>query len=187
MQCNVITNLFHPTKYHDRQSAPNILHCSMQASFLPPVNTNEYVWCVMYKFCTKKCSISGCWVCLCLGLVSNLALLKGGITHTVSPNLMLILSAYRVVLHPSSLQKVFSFIIFIKERNSFTILSKKSSAPGGGVPWAELKSDKYLSAITSKHTFDAVSITVCSSESWPGSGADLTNRRDKRLLWAPGN
>ncbi len=31
--------------------------------------------------------------------------LKVGITHTVSPNLMLILSTYRVVLHPSYLQK----------------------------------------------------------------------------------
>ncbi len=49
--------------------------------------------------------------------------IKGGITHTVSPNLMLILSPYRVVLHPSYLQKVFSFIIFIKERYSFTILA----------------------------------------------------------------
>ncbi len=58
---------------------------------------------------------------------------------------MLILSAYRVVLHPSYLQKVFSCIIFIKERYSFTILSKKSRAPGG-VPWAELKSDEHLSA-----------------------------------------
>ncbi len=71
--------------------------------------------------------------------------LKGGITHTVSPNLMLILSTYRVVLHPSYLQKVFSFIIFIKERCSFTILSGKSRAPGGA-PWAELKSDEHLSA-----------------------------------------
>ncbi len=41
---------------------------------------------------------------------------KGDITHKVSPNLMLILSTYRVVLQPSYLQKVFSFIIFIKER-----------------------------------------------------------------------
>ncbi len=82
---------------------------------------------------------------------------------------MLILSTYRVVLHPSCLQKVFSFIIFIKERCSFTILSKKSRAPGGGAPWTELKSDEYLSAIISKtHTFDVVSFTVCSSESWPG-------------------
>ncbi len=57
--------------------------------------------------------------------------LKGDLTHTVSPNLMLILSTYRVVLHPSYLQKVFSFIIFIKERYRFTILSEKSRAPGG--------------------------------------------------------
>ncbi len=43
-------------------------------------------------------------------------------------------------------------------------------APGGGVPWVELKSDEHLSAITNKtHTFDAVSLTVCSSGSWPGS------------------
>lgn len=41
---------------------------------------------------------------------------KGGVKHSVSVNLMLILSTYRVVLHPSYLQKVFSFIIFIKER-----------------------------------------------------------------------
>ncbi len=57
--------------------------------------------------------------------------IKGDLTHTVSPNLMLILSTYRVVLHPSYLQKVFSFIIFIKERYRFTILSEKSRAPGG--------------------------------------------------------
>ncbi len=56
---------------------------------------------------------------------------KGDLTHTVSPNLMLILSTYRVVLHPSYLQKVFSFIIFIKERYRFTILSEKSRTPGG--------------------------------------------------------
>ncbi len=56
---------------------------------------------------------------------------KGDLTHTVSPNLMLILSTYRVVLHPSYLQKVFSFIIFIKGRYRFTILSEKSRAPGG--------------------------------------------------------
>ncbi len=39
---------------------------------------------------------------------------------------MLILSTYRVVLHPSYLQKVFSFIMFIKEKYSFTILSEKA-------------------------------------------------------------
>ncbi len=88
-----------------------------------------------------------------------------GITHTVSPNLMLILSTYRVVLHPSYLQKLFSFIIFIKARYSFIILSEKSRAPGGA-PWAELKSDEHLSAITKKtHRFD-VSLTICSSEIW---------------------
>ncbi len=32
-----------------------------------------------------------------------------------------------LVLHPSNLQKVFSFIIFIKERYSFTILSEKKA------------------------------------------------------------
>ncbi len=58
---------------------------------------------------------------------------------------MLILSTYKVVLHPSHLQRVFSFIIFIKERYSFTILSENTRAPGG-VPWAELKSDEHLSA-----------------------------------------
>ncbi len=80
------------------------------------------------------------------------AIFKGGITHTVSPNLMLILSTYRVVLHPSYMQKVFRFITFIKERYSFTILSKKSRAPGGGVPWAELKSDERLSADHQQNT-----------------------------------
>uniref|UniRef100_A0A672RI29 DEAD (Asp-Glu-Ala-Asp) box polypeptide 54 n=1 Tax=Sinocyclocheilus grahami TaxID=75366 RepID=A0A672RI29_SINGR len=54
----------------------------------------------------------------------QILLIKGDI-HTVSPNLMLILSTYRVVLHPSYLQKVFSLIIFIKERYSFKILSGK--------------------------------------------------------------
>ncbi len=64
---------------------------------------------------------------------------------------MLILSTYRVVLHPSYLQKVFYFIIFIKERYSFTILSEKSRAPGG-TPWAELKSDEHLSADRQQNT-----------------------------------
>ncbi len=85
---------------------------------------------------------------------------KGDLTHTVSPNLMLILSTYRVVLHPSYLQKVFSLIIFIKERYRFTILSEKSRAPGGvswaelkseGVSWAELKSDEHLLRSPTKH------------------------------------
>ncbi len=65
---------------------------------------------------------------------------------------MLILSTYRVVLHPSYLQKVFSFIIFIKERCSFTILSEKSRAPGGA-PWLELKSDEHLSADCQQNTY----------------------------------
>ncbi len=81
---------------------------------------------------------------------------------------MLILSTYRVVLHPSYLQKVFSFIIFIKERYSFTVLSEKSRALGGA-PWAELKSDEHLRQSRTKQSFDVVSLTVCSSESWPGS------------------
>ncbi len=57
---------------------------------------------------------------------------------------MLILSTYRVVLHPSCVQTVFSLIISIQERYSFTILSENSRAPGGA-PWAELKSDEHLS------------------------------------------
>ncbi len=64
---------------------------------------------------------------------------------------MLILSTYRVVLHPSYLQKVFTFIIFIKERYSFTILSEKSRAPGSA-PWAELKSDEHLSTDRQQNT-----------------------------------
>ncbi len=76
---------------------------------------------------------------------------KEGITHTVSPNLMLILSIYSVVPHPSNLQKVFSFIIFIKERYSFTILSENSRAPGGA-PWAELKIEEHLSADRQQNT-----------------------------------
>ncbi len=40
------------------------------------------------------------------------------------------------------------------------ILSDKSWAPGGGAPWAELKRDEHLRAITSKtHSFDAISLT----------------------------
>ncbi len=79
---------------------------------------------------------------------------------------MLVLSTYRVVLHPSYLRKVFNFIIFIKERYSFTILFEKSRAPGGvswaelkseGVSWAELKSDEHFqNQIANKtETFDA--------------------------------
>ncbi len=101
----------------------------------------------------------------------SLFIFKGALTHTVSPNLMLILSTYRVVLHPSYLQKVFSFIIFIKERYRFTILSEKSRAPwrravwaelksegvswaelkSEGVLWAELKSDEHLLRLPTKH------------------------------------
>ncbi len=64
---------------------------------------------------------------------------------------MLILSTYRVVLHPSYLQKVFSFIIFIKKRYSFTIRSENSRAPRGA-QWAELKSDEHLSADCQQNT-----------------------------------
>ncbi len=64
---------------------------------------------------------------------------------------MLILSTYKVALHPSYLKRVFSFIIIIKERYSFTILSKNSPAPRG-VPWAELKSDEHLSADCQQNT-----------------------------------
>ena len=57
--------------------------------------------------------------------------IKGGVSHTVSANLMLILSTSRVTMHPSYLRKVFSFIIFIKERYAVPSLSEKSRAPGG--------------------------------------------------------
>ncbi len=77
--------------------------------------------------------------------------LKGDITHTVSPNLMLILSIYRVVLRHSHLQRVFSFIRFINERYSFTTLSKNSRAPGG-LPWVELKSHEHLRADCKQNT-----------------------------------
>ncbi len=34
------------------------------------------------------------------------------------------------------------------------------------MPWAELKSDEHLSTITTKtQTFDAISLTICSSKS----------------------
>ncbi len=92
----------------------------------------------------------------------------GDLTHTVSPNLMLILSTYRVVLHPSYLQKVFSFIIFIKEDTDYDPLRKKPSSWRRAV-WAELKSDEHLLRLPTKQSFDAVSLTICSSESWPGS------------------
>ncbi len=82
---------------------------------------------------------------------------------------MLILSTYRVVLHPSYLQKVFSFIIFIKERYRFTILSGKKPSSWRHAVWAELKSDEHLLRLPTKQSFDAVSLTICSSESWPGS------------------
>ncbi len=59
------------------------------------------------------------------------------------------LTTYRIVLHSSYLQKVFSFIIvlsyFIIFIYSSTILPKKCQAPGG-TPWAELNSDDYSSA-----------------------------------------
>ncbi len=46
---------------------------------------------------------------------------------------------HSVLLHPSYLKNVFSLIIFLKERYSFTILSEKTRAPGGML-WVELKS-----------------------------------------------
>ncbi len=68
---------------------------------------------------------------------------KGDITHSFTQSHVNLESTYRVVLHPSYLQKVFSLIIFIKERNSFTILSEKRLS--GGAPWAKLKSYGHLS------------------------------------------
>ncbi len=82
---------------------------------------------------------------------------------------MLILSTYRVVLHPSYLQKVFSFIIFIKERYRLRFSPKKAELleacrVGGAKEW------RALAPIANKtQTFNAVSLTICSSESWPGS------------------
>ncbi len=35
--------------------------------------------------------------------------------------------------------------------------------------WAGLKSDEHLLRLPTKQSFDAVSLTICSSESWPGS------------------
>ncbi len=72
------------------------------------------------------------------------------------------------------------------------MIFEKSRAPGGGAPWAELKSDEHLSMITRKtHIFDAVSLTVCSSESWPesfiaGSALFFSTKRctNPALNWA---
>ncbi len=80
---------------------------------------------------------------------------------------MLIVSTYRVVLHPSYIQKVFSFIIFIKERYSFTILSENSRAPGG-VSWAELKSDEHMSSDWQQNRH-LMPFTICCFESWLGT------------------
>ncbi len=66
-----------------------------------------------------------------LGPEDKTFLVKGDLTHTVSPNLMLILSTYRVVLHPSYLQKVFSFIIFIIEDTDLRFSPEKTRATGG--------------------------------------------------------
>ncbi len=64
-------------------------------------------------------------------------------TPTVSPKLMLILSTYRVVLHPSYLQNFFSFIIFIKERQFYNFLRNKAelleATVGGAKEWRALK------------------------------------------------
>jgi len=56
---------------------------------------------------------------------------------------MLILSTYRVTVHPSYLRKVFSFVIFIKDRYAKPSLPKKAEileACLRSVPWVELKS-----------------------------------------------
>ncbi len=90
-----------------------------------------------------------------------------GATHIVLPNLMLILSTYRVILHPSYLQWVCSFIIFIKERYSCTILSENRRE---SAPWAELKSHEHMSAnCQQSQKFDAASLTASGSDSCPGS------------------
>ncbi len=60
------------------------------------------------------------------------------------------------------LQKVFSFITIIKERYSFR---KQPSSRR----WVELKSDEHLLQSPTKQPFDAVSLTIWSSESRPGS------------------
>ncbi len=54
--------------------------------------------------------------------------LEGYITHVVSPNLMFILTTYRVVLHPSYLQKVFSFIIYKRKKRLYDSFRKKQSS-----------------------------------------------------------
>ncbi len=83
---------------------------------------------------------------------------------------MLFLSTYKVVLHPSYLQKKSSFIIFIKNIQLSDSLRKQPStwrrAVGGAKKWRALE---HRSSKKKKQTFDAISLTVCSSESWPGS------------------
>ncbi len=55
---------------------------------------------------------------------------------------------------------MFSFIIFIKERYSFTILYENIWAPGGA-PWAELKSDEHMSADHKQNTDIWCHLTYC--------------------------
>ncbi len=51
--------------------------------------------------------------------------------NTVSANLMLIMSTYRVVLHISYFWRVFSFVKFIKDRYSCTTSHRKDSSSWG--------------------------------------------------------
>ncbi len=70
--------------------------------------------CRSYQVCLQAflitCNLHNCFILYYIMYFNtvikwNHIMLKGGITHTVSPNLMLILSTFRVVLHPSYLQK----------------------------------------------------------------------------------
>ena len=69
---------------------------------------------------------------------------------------MLILSTYRVVLHPSYLQRI--FVIFIKERYNFIIPSENSQA-SGGVSWAELKNREHAQLLCSDRLQAEILIT----------------------------
>ncbi len=65
-------------------------------------------------------------------------------------------------------QKILRFIIFMKERYSFTIISENSRASWRRTIGGVLKST--CSPIANKtSTFDVVSLIICSSESWAGS------------------
>ncbi len=86
--------------------------------------------------------------------------LKGDITHTVLPNYL--------ALYLSHLQRV-CLIRFLKERYSFTTLSKNTELLEACCGWSKSVMSTCAHIANKTQTFNAVLLTTCGSESWQGS------------------